>query len=297
MHYLGKVALLGFISSSVVHWILWIFFYNNADCLNAQKDSPLIITATKILFISCISLLLLCLFSWKCFSTSIHEVIWRSCLLGIIFTEGLLINYSDLPMWQPFGWYMSIMAFFHFSEFTVTSIIRPMALGTDSFLLNHSKAYGIAATMSWLEFFIELLVFPYLKTLNWISYVGIMICLGGEVIRKTAMLTAGSNFDHLIRTRKEEDHKLVTTGIYSLSRHPSYVGWFYWSVGTQFILCNPLCLIAYALASWRFFHDRVYEEEATLLYFFGKEYAVYQSKVPTGLPFINGYQMSELFSS
>ena len=29
------------------------------------------------------------------------------------------------------------------------------------------------------------------------------------------------------------DHLLITTGIYAHMRHPSYVGWFYWSVGTQ----------------------------------------------------------------
>ena len=104
------------------------------------------------------------------------------------------------------------------------------------------------------------------------------------------MLTAGSNFDHLIRVRKEEKHQLVTSGVYRLCRHPSYVGWFYWSVGTQLVLCNPFCTLAYAAASWRFFYERIYEEEITLLYFFGEDYKRYQSEVPTGLPFIHGYQ-------
>ena len=103
------------------------------------------------------------------------------------------------------------------------------------------------------------------------------------------MLTAGSNFDHLIRVSKEDKHQLVTSGIYSLSRHPSYVGWFYWSVGTQLVLCNPLCSIAYTFVSWSFFNVRVHEEEMTLLYFFGNDYLAYQAKVPTGLPFIRGY--------
>ena len=31
---------------------------------------------------------------------------------------------------------------------------------TDSFLLNHSAAYGVAAAASWVEFFTEALVFP-----------------------------------------------------------------------------------------------------------------------------------------
>lgn len=121
------------------------------------------------------------------------------------------------------------------------------------------------------------------------SGIGLFLCLGGEIFRKTAMLTAFHNFDHLIRTRREEHHQLVTSGIYSLCRHPSYVGWFYWSIGTQIILCNPLCAIAYTIASWKFFHERVFEEEMTLLHFFGSEYVAYQSKVSTGLPLIHGY--------
>ena len=111
-------------------------------------------------------------------------------------------------------------------------------------------------------------------------------------MRKIAMLTAGSNFDHLIRTHREDKHQLVTSGIYAVFRHPSYVGWFYWSIGTQIVLCNPLCIIAYTFASWRFFHERVYEEEITLLHFFGNQYVLYKKKVPTGLPFIRGYSPS-----
>ena len=47
------------------------------------------------------------------------------------------------------------------------------------------------------------------------------------------MLTAGRSFNHYIQTTKAESHKLVTTGVYAWSRHPAYVGWFYWSLGTQ----------------------------------------------------------------
>lgn len=47
------------------------------------------------------------------------------------------------------------------------------------------------------------------------------------------MITAGTSFTHLISYDKRRDHRLVTRGVYSLFRHPSYVGWFWWSVGTQ----------------------------------------------------------------
>nr|SVE75991.1 EOG090X0CFU [Daphnia hispanica] len=218
-------------------------------------------------------------------------IVWRSILLGIGQAFGITVTFFCNANHLSLGWYISVMSFFHFSEFVVTSIIRPQNLTPESFLLNHSKAYGLAAFISWVEYGIELWLFPGLKKSYWISGIGLFLCIGGEIVRKTAMLTAFHNFDHLIRTQREEHHQLVTTGIYSLCRHPSYVGWFYWSIGTQIILCNPVCSVAYLVASWRFFYERVYEEEVTLLHFFGKEYAIYQSKVPTGLPFIRGYNM------
>ena len=139
---------------------------------------------------------------------------------------------------------------------------------------------------------IIILFFSAMKGFGWFSLLGLVLCIGGEALRKIAMLTAGSNFDHLIRTHREDKHKLVTSGIYGVFRHPSYVGWFYWSIGTQIILCNPLCIVAYALTSWRFFNERVYEEEITLLNFFGDQYVSYQKKVSTGLPFIRGYTLT-----
>jgi protein-S-isoprenylcysteine O-methyltransferase len=63
--------------------------------------------------------------------------------------------------------------------------------------------------------------------------VGLTLCVAGEVFRKGAMLKAWENFTHLVREKKVEGHRLVTTGLYSLCRHPSYAGWFWWSIGTQ----------------------------------------------------------------
>lgn len=47
------------------------------------------------------------------------------------------------------------------------------------------------------------------------------------------MHTARHNFSHLVQDEKQANHELVTYGIYRIWRHPSYVGWFYWSIGTQ----------------------------------------------------------------
>uniref|UniRef100_UPI0035900A01 protein-S-isoprenylcysteine O-methyltransferase n=1 Tax=Myxine glutinosa TaxID=7769 RepID=UPI0035900A01 len=216
------------------------------------------------------------------------QVAIRACFLGFVCGCGLILS-SSISSWRYFGWYLCSLSFFHYSEYLVTAITNPRNLTLDSFLLNHSSEYKLAAISSWLEFSLESLFFPVLKENQWISILGLFLAVSGEVLRKAAMLTAGSNFTHVVASERASGHVLVTRGVYSVFRHPSYVGWFYWSVGTQAILCNPLCLVGYAIVSWQFFRDRIEDEEITLISFFGDQYLDYKARVYSGLPFIHGY--------
>ncbi len=69
-------------------------------------------------------------------------------------------------------------------------------------------------------------------------------------------------------------------------RHPSYLGFFYWSIGTQVMLCNPICIIAYAAASFMFFKERIAYEEKLLFSFFKQDYIDYMKRSYIGIPFI-----------
>ena len=130
-----------------------------------------------------------------------------------------------------------VLAMFHLSEYITTALSNPQNLSFDSFLVNHSLQYWAAMLASWLEFVAINFFFPQLKaSLGLVTYTGLLVCLVGEIIRKLAMLHAGRNFNHLVQSHKSREHKLVTTGIYAWSRHPSYLGWFLWSVGTQVII-------------------------------------------------------------
>ncbi|XP_059490641.1 protein-S-isoprenylcysteine O-methyltransferase [Neocloeon triangulifer] len=227
---------------------------------------------------------------YKLFYQGYHyQIAVRATFLGTVFSTGCLISVFASLSWMPLGLYMIIMAIFHFSEFLVTALVNARTLSLDSFLLNHSKEYGIAALASWIEFFLERWLLPEMKELWLFLLVGVVFCTAGEVLRKAAMMTAKTNFNHIVQSVREDGHQLVTHGVYGLCRHPSYVGWFIWSIGTQLVLLNPLCLLAYTMASWKFFQTRVLIEEVSLLNFFGDQYYEYQQKVPTGLPFIKGY--------
>lgn len=184
---------------------------------------------------------------------------------------------------------MCVIAFFHYSEFLAIAWSNPRSLNIDTFMLNHSIAYAVAAMASWLEFTIEAYAYPPLKDNIPILCVGVIICVVGEILRKSAIITANSNFNHIVQYQKARDHSLVTHGVYAYMRHPSYAGWFWWSIGTQIILCNPVCIVFYAVASWKFFQERIYVEEMTLISFFHQEYLDYQQRVGTGVPFIKGF--------
>jgi len=205
-------------------------------------------------------------------------------LLGFVFLIGLQNSAA------PFGLYLTVLAFFHLSEFVTTGLSNPQNLSFDSFLVNHSWQYGLAMLISWVEYFTQLWLLPEVKlSLPIVTYTGLVICLLGELIRKLAMLQAGRNFNHIVQSNKAEEHKLVTSGIYSFCRHPSYLGWFLWSVGSQVLLVNPLCLIIYGVVSFAFFKERIYVEEYTLIAFFGDQYRQYQQRTGTGIPGIEGF--------
>jgi protein-S-isoprenylcysteine O-methyltransferase len=64
------------------------------------------------------------------------------------------------------------------------------------------------------------------------SWIGLAFIIIGHYFRIGSMFHASSNFNHVVQTKKKDDHMLVTTGPYRFVRHPSYFGWFLWSLGT-----------------------------------------------------------------
>ncbi|XP_011186419.1 protein-S-isoprenylcysteine O-methyltransferase [Zeugodacus cucurbitae] len=220
-----------------------------------------------------------------------YQIAIRSTFLGFMEAVSILVILFAPNELKQFGVYALFMAFFHYSEFLAIAWCNPNSLSTDSFILNHSIHYAIAAIASWIEFALEVWLLPSFKDFYYIWLLGVVLCATGEIIRKVAMITARNSFTHLVQHEKADNHKLITHGIYAYMRHPSYVGWFWWSVGTQIILLNPVCILIYTVVSWKFFHDRIFMEEITLLNFFRSDYHKYQQNVPTGLPFIKGYTL------
>ena len=116
-------------------------------------------------------------------------------------------------------------------------------------------------------------------------WVGLVICVLGEATRIAAFFTCRSNFTHLVRFRKVPGHTLITNGVYSVLRHPSYTGFFYYTVGGQLMVGNFLSMVGFINALRIFFTERIQAEEYGLVNFF-PEYPEYKKRTHIWIPFV-----------
>lgn len=222
----------------------------------------------------------------------------RAFCLGSAATAGALaataiVVLTDSPLWRiPF--FLAALASFHFLEFWSTAAYNTPQAEVRSFLLSANwPGWAIAHTAASLECLLANLLFPRRP---WApgAFPGslLLLALGfvlvgvGQAVRTAAMAQAGRSFNHVVQHTRAESHALVTTGIYGALRHPSYFGFFWWALGTQLVLGNPVCFCGYAAVLWRFFSRRIAHEEELLVDFFGDEYADYRRRVGTKIPFV-----------
>jgi len=182
------------------------------------------------------------------------------------------------------GLFLVALSVFHMWEYFFNVLYQPEDLSSDSFVVNHSPQYQFALAFGLAEYFVEKwFLFDYKD--NFISlYIGLPLVLFGQFCRTLAMITGGSSFRHLVQDTKRADHKLVTHGIYQYLRHPAYFGFFWWSIGTQILLFNPLGVVLYSMASFSFMKDRIQHEEDTLIEQYGQDYVNYRKRTPVGIP-------------
>ncbi|PWZ00691.1 ICMT-domain-containing protein, partial [Testicularia cyperi] len=182
--------------------------------------------------------------------------------------------------------YLLAWSLFHLLEFTVTAAYNPTRLYSDSFLLNNGIHYHVAHVVALIEFAVTASVVPSTKRPGILTLVGLLLVVFGQVFRSGAMIHASKNFSHIVADKKRQDHELVTTGVYAWVRHPSYVGFFYWALGTQLLLGNVVATLGFVVTLYKFFSNRIRAEERYLVEFFGDQYRLYRKTTGSGLPFI-----------
>jgi protein-S-isoprenylcysteine O-methyltransferase len=216
----------------------------------------------------------------------LDEVVTTAFGLGMLFGLGFVT--AVFVQLKTCALYLMALALFHFLEYWVTAKYNPTKVHSESFIINNGSAYTLAHTFALIEFSLEYYLFPNFKRgHHFIKWIGFAMVIGGQFIRTLAMKTAGKSFNHLVQTRRNDDHDLVTSGIYYYFRHPSYFGFFWWAVGTQLMMLNIIGMIGFSIVLYSFFSERIGYEEKFLITFFGEKYAKYKKKTPVYIPFID----------
>jgi protein-S-isoprenylcysteine O-methyltransferase Ste14 len=109
-----------------------------------------------------------------------------------------------------------------------------------------------------------------------VAWLGVALCLGGLLILVLSMVAFGKSFR--VGIDVDQPGRLVTTGIFVLSRNPIYVGFFLFLVGQLLVFPNWIPLF-YLAGATVLFHRQVLREEEFMRQRYGHEYAEYCGRV------------------
>ena len=118
------------------------------------------------------------------------------------------------------------------------------------------------------------------EALRWF---GLVVYAAGGVIRLWPVFVLGQRFSGLVAI--QEGHTLVTTGIYSRIRHPSYLGVVLIMLGWALVFRSGVGLMLAALILVPLV-ARMDEEEALLASEFGATYESYKSRTWRLVPYV-----------
>jgi protein-S-isoprenylcysteine O-methyltransferase Ste14 len=91
-------------------------------------------------------------------------------------------------------------------------------------------------------------------------------------------------------TKAQVADSINTTGIYSLIRHPLYVGNFFSWLGFAMLTANVWFIIAFILLYWLYYERIMFAEEQFLRKKYGEPYLSWSSKTPAILPQFSQYK-------
>jgi protein-S-isoprenylcysteine O-methyltransferase Ste14 len=109
-----------------------------------------------------------------------------------------------------------------------------------------------------------------------ISWIGVALCLVGLMLLLLSLISFGKSF----RVGIDVDHsdRLITTGVFALSRNPIYVAFAFVLLG-QFLVFPNWILLVYLVAGVWPVHRQILREEAFMRQRYGEEYAEYCGRV------------------
>jgi protein-S-isoprenylcysteine O-methyltransferase Ste14 len=114
-----------------------------------------------------------------------------------------------------------------------------------------------------------------------VRWIGVVLFVAGGALRLWPVFVLGNRFSGLVAI--QPGHTLVTTGLYSVIRHPSYLGLLVNSLGWELAFRSSIGLIL-ALLNLVPIIGRINAEERLLISQFGSEYEALRARTARLIP-------------
>lgn len=119
------------------------------------------------------------------------------------------------------------------------------------------------------------------------------VSLLGQVVRAIAIGTANKNTSGR-NTKEQVAEALNTKGIYSMLRHPLYLGNYLMWIGIVMYTFNVWFFVLVSLAFWLYYERIMFAEERFLERKFGDDYVNWSLNVPAFVPSMKNYVKSDI---
>ncbi|MBP7498172.1 MAG: DUF1295 domain-containing protein [Bacteroidales bacterium] len=126
-----------------------------------------------------------------------------------------------------------------------------------------------------------------------LTIIAIITCLAGFLIRfYTIATTPGGTSGR--NTEKQVAETVNTKGIYSIVRHPLYLGNYLIWIGIVLFTFNIYYFIIVSLAFWLYYERIMFAEERFLERKFGSQYLDWANKVPAFIPAFSKFVQTDI---
>ncbi|MDA3943364.1 MAG: isoprenylcysteine carboxylmethyltransferase family protein [Bacteroidetes bacterium] len=123
-----------------------------------------------------------------------------------------------------------------------------------------------------------------------ITIVAVFLSVLGFIIRAISIGTTPKGTSGRNTKEGQVAESLNTSGIYSLMRHPLYVGNYFMWIGIVLFTFNFSFVVIISLAFWLYYERIMFAEERFLEKKFGASYLEWSLSTPAFIPCIRGYK-------
>jgi protein-S-isoprenylcysteine O-methyltransferase Ste14 len=142
-----------------------------------------------------------------------------------------------------------------------------------------SLASAIAVPLAWVPF----LRVPAAEQ-PLFFFIGVAIIIGASLLRRHCWRQLGASFTGDVRATA--DQRIVTTGAYSMLRHPSYTAGILMNLGTGVALGSWGSIVVLVLAGFAVYAYRIAVEEQVLLAAIGEPYREFMRTRRRLIPYV-----------